>query len=96
MSNDKVKLAPISDELHEALDRERSTAYGDGATAVWSSVGVGAGAEFPNEAVFNMDTKFYDIRPKTDRAGFNAADRAALMSEAAPDDADSTMTGVGD
>jgi hypothetical protein len=81
MSNDKVKLAPISDELHEALDRERSAAYGDGATAVWSSVGVGVGAEFPNEAVFNLDTKLYDIRPKADLAGFGSADRAALMLE---------------
>jgi len=58
-----LTLAPISDELHRAIDSERSTAYSKGADAVWQMLGVTPNG--PNEAVFNSVTHLYEIQPKS-------------------------------
>lgn len=57
-------LAPISYELHEAIDAERSVAYANGADAVWTSLG--CGKDGPNEAVFDEAKGFYVVRPKSE------------------------------
>lgn len=46
------------------LDTEKSLAYSEGATAVWSSLGVGAEPRYPNEAVWSEAAGTYVVRPK--------------------------------
>ena len=74
MSDSLPKLAPISDQLHEAIDRERQEAYSNGASAVWQSLGCPSGitsdpmnATMPNQAVYDDYTGFYVVRPKDGR-----------------------------
>ena len=59
---EKIRLAPISNELHVALDRFRSESYAEGADAVWRSLGVGP--LLPNEAVWDDAKGIYVIRSK--------------------------------
>lgn len=60
-------FAPISEDLRRAIDTECSVAYAHGAEAVWSMLGVGALAKFPNVAEFDDATGLYVIRPKSAR-----------------------------
>ena len=60
--SEETKLAPISDQLHRAIDHERSKAYSAGATEVWRSLGVGD--DLPNEAVFDEAAQVFVVQPK--------------------------------
>lgn len=62
------KISQMLTEVSELIDRETSAAYSQGAEAVWSMLGCGAGPEFPNEAVAIEGAQYpnalYEIRPK--------------------------------